>query len=357
MNYKPLLTVLLTTLLFVSPSLAGDKCTCLSLAGGGDKGAYQAGALQRLVELEGDKVDYDIVAGVAVGALNTAWVGLYERSKISDMVNNLVNAWLDISKQLIYKSWFGGIAQGVLFEKGIYNNAPVFDFVDKTLADHPVQRKLSIGAVDANSGSFLTFNYTKGPQPELIKFEAAASTCMPFVFPYALYEDMALIDGGSVFSNNVVSCINLCAEEGYAEEDMIVDILMSSSNANVENEEALGFTSLQHALRWLSISSYYNGNRDLTDAITAHPQVNFRHLVAPSKKLPSGMLPLDFNSRDIKTMIELGRKDAETVVSLPEGEMLKIWLDIYQRKEAGELLDVPTEIERLSSERLAQLKK
>ena len=357
MNCKPLLALIVASLLLVSPSLADDKCRCLSLAGGGDKGAYQAGALQRLAELKGNEVDYDIVAGVAVGALNSAWVGLSERGNMKDTADKLVGLWENISQKAIYKSWFGGIAQGVLFEKGIYNNAPVYDFVDEALGDMTVHRKLSIGAVDANAGSFLTFNYTIGPQPELLKLEAAASTSMPAVFPYLLYEDMALIEGGSVFSNNVVSCINLCAEEGYEEENMIIDILMSSSNANVENEEALGYTSIQHALRWVSLSSYFNGARDLTDAITAHPNVNFRHLVAPSKKLPSGMLPLDFNSGDIKKMIEQGRQDVDTVTSLPEGEMLKIWLDIYHEKEAGELLDVPTEIERRSAELLAQLQK
>ena len=118
---------------------------------------------------------------------------------------------------------------------------------------------------------------------------------MPFVFPYKIYDEMALIEGGSVFSNNVVSCINLCKEDGFAEENMIVDVLLSSSNANIQNEEALGFTSIQHGLRWVELAAYFNGNRDLVDAITAHPQVYFRHLVAPSVKLPSGMLPLDFN--------------------------------------------------------------
>lgn len=39
--------------------------------------------------------------------------------------------WTDASNTKLYKDWFGGIARGLFFEGGLYNSAPLEDFLKK----------------------------------------------------------------------------------------------------------------------------------------------------------------------------------------------------------------------------------
>ena len=56
------------------------KCLGLVLKGGGNKGAYEAGAIYALVKnLHPDEVKYDVVSGISVGALNAAHVATYPK--------------------------------------------------------------------------------------------------------------------------------------------------------------------------------------------------------------------------------------------------------------------------------------
>jgi len=56
------------------------KCRVLCMRGGGTKGAYEVGALTAMVELLPPiEVMYDVVAGVSVGALNTAMISIFPK--------------------------------------------------------------------------------------------------------------------------------------------------------------------------------------------------------------------------------------------------------------------------------------
>jgi len=49
------------------------KCRILALEGGGDKGAYEAGVFSYMANhLPPEEVQYDVLTGVSVGALNAA---------------------------------------------------------------------------------------------------------------------------------------------------------------------------------------------------------------------------------------------------------------------------------------------
>lgn len=55
-----------------------NVCRALALSGGGNKGSYEAGAIHGLVNgLEPKDVEYDVVTGVSVGAINAAGVSLW----------------------------------------------------------------------------------------------------------------------------------------------------------------------------------------------------------------------------------------------------------------------------------------
>ena len=56
------------------------KCRALVLEGGGDKGAYQVGAIRGLVEsMSPDDSQYDVISGVSIGAINGLGFSFFEK--------------------------------------------------------------------------------------------------------------------------------------------------------------------------------------------------------------------------------------------------------------------------------------
>ena len=75
----------------------------LVLSGGGAKGAYQVGALKKWL-LE-DKLDYDILCGVSVRAINVAFLSQAKLGEIADGYHRLVDLWASVDNSKIYKKW------------------------------------------------------------------------------------------------------------------------------------------------------------------------------------------------------------------------------------------------------------
>ena len=79
--------------MFVDPNI-NTKVKILALGGGGNKGAYQAGAINALIHEIGDSTltSYDYVTGISVGALNALpflFTPLGEESKVADYLKKL----------------------------------------------------------------------------------------------------------------------------------------------------------------------------------------------------------------------------------------------------------------------------
>ena len=59
-----------------------DKCRALALRGGGMKGNYEVGVLQSFLDhLPAEEIQYDVVAGVSIGSVNAATIGMYEKGR------------------------------------------------------------------------------------------------------------------------------------------------------------------------------------------------------------------------------------------------------------------------------------
>ena len=59
----------------------GSKfCRTLSMSGGGTKGSFEAGALWQMARLlNGSDMEYDVLSGISVGAINSAAFGLFPK--------------------------------------------------------------------------------------------------------------------------------------------------------------------------------------------------------------------------------------------------------------------------------------
>lgn len=76
----------------------------LYLAGGGARGAYQAGVLKALsIILDVKKIPFDMISGVSVGCLNAAILAEYA-TDFSGGVNKLLDLWRNIHCQQIFNA-------------------------------------------------------------------------------------------------------------------------------------------------------------------------------------------------------------------------------------------------------------
>jgi predicted acylesterase/phospholipase RssA len=64
-----------------------DKCLGLAMEGGGDHGAWEAGALKTMHKYfpEG----YDVLSGVSIGAVNALYLGSYSKEEHGKAVEGL----------------------------------------------------------------------------------------------------------------------------------------------------------------------------------------------------------------------------------------------------------------------------
>lgn len=85
-----------------------------------------------------------------------------------------------------------------------------------------------------------------------------------------------------------------------------------TNNDTIEFVDTSDYNSLEMFFRYLHINKYYSTFDGIFRAQFAFPDVDFRYIIGPSEKLPEGLLqvPLDLNSDDMKTMFDLGIKDA-----------------------------------------------
>jgi len=103
-------------------------------------------------------------------------------------------------------------------------------------------------------------------------------------------------DGSAVFDVDIFSAINRCSDLGFENENVVVDVILTSS-ANLKEVDAENYKSINMLFRYLAVSSFYSTMDGLLRAKFAYPAVDFRYIVAPTADIPSSMFPLNLNER------------------------------------------------------------
>ena len=177
----------------------------LVLAGGGARGAYQVGMLERLV-LE-DGLDFDILRGVSVGALNASFLAQAAKgtsaatslANLGNQVRALANLWTREIRgnRSIYTSR-GGFLALVGGADSLYDVEPL----ERLLRIHVSPRLLRESARDFRVGtvSLVSGRYREWTPADARFLERVmASAAIPVVFPFRRFEDESeiLVDGGA----------------------------------------------------------------------------------------------------------------------------------------------------------------
>jgi predicted patatin/cPLA2 family phospholipase len=295
------------------------NCYVLALEGGGDKGAYQAGAIKGLIDsVPSGRIEWDVITGVSVGALNGAGLSIFAQGDEKTAVDFIINIWKNISGDGdIYKNWWLGPLYGLFFESGLYNTEPLDKLLSILLENKQLKRDFVIGSTNIETGMYERFS-NENITPEQIREAILASTAFPVIFPNVQFRGTTYIDGGVKHSVDIAAGIHTCLDKGYAENKIVVDVILLNSK-KLPQRDPKNFHPLQVLIRFLEISGFDNAMKDVDNVIDLFKGVNFRYIVSPTTALPSGYIPLNFSPAQIQQMIQLGVDDAKNAVQIGEG--------------------------------------
>ena len=145
-----------------------------------------------------------------------------------------------------------------------------------------------------NNASFIEFENSRNMSDFVEKMMAALT--IPILFgPTQLGKDY-WIDGQSIWSVDISQGIHRCIELGYKPSDIVVDAIIGSE-VNLNTVDASNYKTLQYLTRTLAVSSFYKTLDNLLRTMHAFPDAFFRHVVAPTKNLPSSIKPLKYSKK------------------------------------------------------------
>ncbi len=164
-----------------------SKKTALILSGGGAKGAFECAAEKYAREVKG--YQWDIIAGVSVGALNGVMLGM-------EKYDRLYEVWNTISNDQVYTGGFNvwSVIKILFGAKSFYGNEPLRRMLIQEYEPGKIKADLRIGSVSLVSGEYTQFT------PDMPNFLEAvlASTVIPIIWsPVEVSPEYpGMVDGG-----------------------------------------------------------------------------------------------------------------------------------------------------------------
>lgn len=296
----------------------------LVLGGGSLKGAWQAGAIQAVLET-GFKPD--MIYGISAGALNASFIvsesgsQYLETGKIDwELVNKkLISFWIDnITKPsdigILKSRWMLGIETILSRFDGLLDTNPLHNKVKEylnltALRRSPVQ--LKVGAVNINTGEM---HYTDPMEEHFLDYLRASSS-LPIIMPAIQIggdHRQAYLDGGI----REVVPIRKAIEDGATE---IYAIATHPKHRKMEPINYRSFLSLIDRIKDISVNQFenndigwaedYNENLVSIAGFTLNKKITLK-VIRP--KEPIHIQLTSFTTEDIKEAVKKGYEYAYT---------------------------------------------
>lgn len=312
---------------------SSSRCRALAMSGGGSKGAFEAGALWGMLGTIKDKTEmqYDVVTGVSAGSINTLGVSVFPKGQEQAMIEELSYRWSHLAKSDLKKNWFPfGPITGLLEKTGIYNTAPLYDYIKGFMKDHNnlFYRKWVLSSVDVGNGNYVKYEENTSDPVKA----AVSSSSIPFIFNNQVWPNGEIVmDGGTVWNTNLVSAINKCRESGFDDANIDIDVIVCTALGTFESWDVEDKKTINNMLRAKDIKETRSSITDIYDAMHAFPKVNYRYYVEPSEKLPDGINLINPENDITWPMQLVGRKDGAASINLGPGVSFR--QKIKDRKE------------------------
>lgn len=283
----------------------------LVLSGGAVKGAYQLGVLKKW--MGEDDLDYEIMTGTSVGAINVAGLAQVPYGEPKNAINRLTKLWLEhVETKSIYRRWFPFGRLHALWQKSVYDSTPLIKLIHDNL-DHDAilssGRRLAVGAVCLDTGEH---KFTRETD---INFKdwILASASFPIFLNPIMIEGKLWSDGGIKNVTPLSQAVIMGADE--------IDVIVTSNVWRQGDWTSKSKRAIpDQVTRVLSLMN----DKIMKDDILITGLKNeiakfdekYRHIkirvVMPEKSLVSNSL--EFNRDEIVAMIEKGYNDASTAV-------------------------------------------
>lgn len=279
------------------------KALCIS--GGGVKAAYSVGVLKYLLgEL---KINYDIFTGSSAGAINSSFLGQFKSGQEKEAINCLETLWLNLTNEDIYKEWILGRISG-FWGSSFLNSKPLHKTIEKNISLKKLKssgKRVGVGAVSIETGKHHLFYQD---DPNFIK-ATIASASFPAAFTPVKFLGMNWIDAGLKTCSPLLSAIQMGADE--------IDVIITSPELRVRRFKEKP-TAIDILYRSLDLTTDKILTTDLQLAemhnklaaagLENKKEIKIR-VIRPDYNLAEDLL--NFNSGEIKSMIEIGEKEAK----------------------------------------------
>lgn len=276
----------------------------LVLSGGGSKGSYQIGVLEKWIE--DDCLDYQLFVGTSVGAINSAYLAQAAPSGLRETYALLRDLWWNLSPSQVYEKWcLGELA--ALWKPSVYCAAPLRQLITDYLSYHSLAksgRKLRVVACSWKTGQKIVATEESDDLDRWVY----ASASQPVFFDPAVIDGELYTDGGLRDIAPVGEAIKLGATE--------IDVIVTSDPSVPSDWSTKGKKTVHYALRSAEIMADEILLNDikvcglknrLARLGEPYKEVKIR-LIKPSKDLGDS---LDFSTQKLRDLIAFGYADAK----------------------------------------------
>jgi len=226
------------------------------------------------------------------------------------MADFLVTTWLTLNgSSSIFVEWEGGLVDGLLFQRGAFDNQPLINTLNKDYT-LPISRNITIGSTNLDTGLFGDFNESLGRTDLLTAISCSA--CPPWYFPPTNFMGTTWVDGGCVINLDVFAAVERCLLVVPTQAQITVDMIFDSQVSTMPQETNM--TTLFVIQRAYEIHNYDSQMWFYYNVMAAYPTVNIRYVVFPSAFMPGGPVPLDFNQTLMISEVQLGKNDTAAVL-------------------------------------------
>lgn len=235
------------------------------LAGGGSKGAYEVGFLKAIKELN---IDYSIVTGTSIGALNgcllaqndyQAMIDLWENMTINDIFAGDFSddfSFLDMEKMLDQSNLVASFFKSFIKEKGA-DITPLKNIIRNLLDEKKLlSSPIDFGLCTVQFPSLKPVLITKKEmnQKYIFDYLISSASCFP-AFPVHTFNGQSYIDGG--YYDNVP--IDLAFDMG-ADEVIVVDMKKEMTHPYYFQKPHVIYTH-----PYVDLGSFLDFSRDVLD--------------------------------------------------------------------------------------------
>ena len=265
----------------------------LVLAGGASFGAFQAGVVRELAE---SGIEWDVIYGTSVGAINGAYLASGYKSEIKTRSTELCDFWCSLKTSDIYKLTWKSFFESMMFWKmlshspGFFDTTPLRNLIHERMGPKP-KMPLRIFATPVLGGQIVMIN----ENVDDIRPWVLASSAVPVLFPPVSIDGVIYMDGG-VRQNNPTA-------QSMRSEIVNMDIILCfPDTGSIKKSDKVSLLTVAYKTLRASTDQFLEAEALLLKL--AHPE-NVR-IIRPDIQLPYN--PLEF--KNSQEMINIGREIA-----------------------------------------------